>query len=132
MLDVVKKHQTNSLSLLCSLADSGKKCEWNLALLQKLNVSLMMKAMAGVRAAGGTGFLLKTLFKVARLEEKEAGQIFAMDRLVTAVATDTLTIYSSITDAEGFTVVSGRGRKSPSPPSKQRPQSRSPPCLQGE
>ncbi len=84
--------------------------ESNLALLQKSNVSLMMKAMAGVRAAGGTGFLLKTLFEVAGLEEKEAGRIFAMDWLVTSVPTDTLTIYSSITDDEGFRVVSRHGK----------------------
>jgi hypothetical protein len=36
----------------------------------------MMEAMAGVRAAGGMGFLLETLFEVARLEEKEARWIF--------------------------------------------------------
>ena len=89
----------------------------------------MMEATAGVRAAGGTGFLLKTLFEVARLEEKEARRIFAMDRLITSVAADAPTIYSSITDAEGFTVVSGHGRKPLSPPSKQQLQSRSPPRL---
>ena len=84
-----------------------------------MNASLMMKATAGVRAAGGTVFLLETLFEVARSEEKKARQIFEMDRLVTSVATDTPTIFSSITDANGFTVVSGHGRKSPPPPSKQ-------------
>ena len=96
---IVQKHQTNSLSLLRSSAGPGKNFESKLALLQKSNVSLMMKAMAGVLAAGGTGFLLETLFKVARSKEKEAQRIFAMDRLVT--------------------VVSRRGRKSLSPPRKQ-------------
>ena len=78
-----------------------------------------MEAMAGVRAAGGTAFLLETLFKVARLEEKEAWQIFAIDRLVTSVATDAQTRYSSITDAEGCRIVSRHSIKFLSPPSKQ-------------
>ena len=90
-----------------------------------------MEATAGVRAAGGTGFLLETLFKVARLEEKKARRIFSMDGSVATAETDTPTIFSSITDAEGFTVVSRRGGTSSSPP-KQRLQSRSPPHLRGE
>jgi hypothetical protein len=90
----------------------------------------MLEAMAGAWAAGGTGFLLETHFEVTRLEEKEARSIFAMDGLVTSVAIGAPTIYSSITDAEGFTVVSRRSGKSSSPP-KQRLQSRSPPRLGG-
>ena len=116
---VVQKYQTNSLSLLRSSVGPGKFFESNLALLQKSNISLIMEAMAGVRAAGGTAFLLETLFKVARLEEKEAWQIFAIDRLVTSVATDAQTRYSSITDAEGFRIVSRHSIKFLSPPSKQ-------------
>ena len=70
----------------------------------------MMEATAGIQAAGDTGFLLKTLFTVAHSEEKEARRIFAMDWLVTSVPTDTLTIYRSITDDEGFRVVSRHGK----------------------
>ena len=66
----------------------------------------MMEATAGVRAAGGTGFSLETLFKVACLEEKEARWIFSMDGLVATAKTDAPTIYSSIPDAEGFLLVS--------------------------
>ena len=91
----------------------------------------MMEATAGVRAAGGTGFSLETLFEVARSEEKEARRIFFMDGLVATAETDAPTIYSSITDAEGFTFVSRRGGKSSSPP-KLRLQIRSPPQLRGE
>ncbi len=76
MSAAVQKHQTNSLSLLCSSAGPGKNLETRLALLRKSNVSLMMEATAGVWAAGGTGFSLETLFKVAHLEEKEARRIF--------------------------------------------------------
>jgi hypothetical protein len=86
----------------------------------------MLAAMAGIRAAGGTVFSLETLFKGAQSEEKEAWRIFTMDGLVTSVATDALPLYSSITDAEGFTVVSRHGGESSSPP-KQRPQCRCPP-----
>ncbi len=68
MWAAVQKHQTNSLSLLCSSASPGKYFETRLALLRKSNVSHMMEATADVRVAGGTGFSLKTLFKVARLE----------------------------------------------------------------
>ncbi len=131
MSAAVQKHKTNSLSLLCSSAGPGKNFETRLALLRKLNVSLMMEATAGIRAAGGTGFLLETLFEVARLEEKEVRWIFSMDGLVATAETDTPTIFSSITDAEGFTVVSRCGGTSSSPP-KQRLQIRSPPHLRGE
>ncbi len=72
MSAAVQKHKTNSLSLLRSSSGPGKKFETRLALLRKLNVSLMMESTAGVRAAGGMGFLLETLFEVARSEEKEA------------------------------------------------------------
>ncbi len=76
----------------------------------------MMEATAGIRVAGGTGFLLETLFKVACSEEKEARRVFSMDGLVATAKTDNSTIFSSITDAEGFTVVSWRGGTSSSPP----------------
>ncbi len=91
----------------------------------------MMEATAGVWEAGGTGFLLETLFEVARSKEKEVQRIFSMDGSVATIETDTPTIFSSITDAEGFTVVSRRGGTSSSPP-EQRLQSRSPPHLRGE
>jgi hypothetical protein len=53
MLAALQKHQTDSLSLLRSSAGPGKNFETRLALLRKLNVSLMMEATAGIRAAGG-------------------------------------------------------------------------------
>ena len=82
-----------------------------------------------VQAAGGTRFSLETLFKVARSEEKEARQIYAMEGLVMSATMDAPTIYSSITNADGlFTAVSWRGGKSSSPP-KQQLQSRSHPRL---
>jgi hypothetical protein len=49
-----------------------------------------------------------------------------MDGLVASAATDSPTIYSSITDANGFTVVSQCGGKSSSPP-KQQLQNGAPP-----
>ena len=85
-----------------------------------------MTATNGVRVAGGTGFLLETLFEVARLEEKEARQINSMGGLVASAATDTPTIYRSITNADGFTAVCRCSGKSSSPP-KQQLQSRYPP-----
>ncbi len=54
-----------------------------------------------------------------------------MGGLVSTAETDAPKIYSSITDAEGFTFVSRHGLKSSSPP-KQQLQSRSPPQLHGE
>jgi hypothetical protein len=76
----------------------------------------MLTATTGVWAAGGTRFLLKMLFEVARSEEKEAQRIYTMDGLVASAATDTPVIYNSITDANGFTAISRRGGKSSSPP----------------
>ena len=80
--------------------------EKRLALLRKTNISLMLKAAACVRAAGGAAFLLETLFEIARSEEKEVQRIYAKDGLVASAATVAPTIYSSITDADGFTAVS--------------------------
>ncbi len=133
MSAAVQKHKTDSLSLLHSSSGPGKKFETRLALLRKSNISLMMEATAGVGAAGGMRFLLETLFEVARLEEKEERRIFSMDGLVATAKTDTPTIFSSITDAEGFTVVVvSRCSGTSSSPPKQRLQSRSPPHLRGE
>ena len=116
MSDAVKKHQTDSLSLLHSSADPGNMFEKRLALLRKTNISLLLEASACVRAAGGAAFLLETLFEIAKLEEKEAQRIYAMDGLVASAATDAPTIYSSITNANAFTAVSQHGSKSSSPP----------------
>ena len=96
-----KKHQTNSLVLLCSSTGPGANVELKLALLQKKNVFFMLMATNSVQAADGTGFLLETLFEVARLEDKEACRIYAMDGLFASAGTDAPTIYSSITDADG-------------------------------
>jgi hypothetical protein len=116
MASAVKKHQTESLSLLHSSAGPGKKFEKRLALLRKVNISHLVEASACVRAAGGTSFLLEMLFEIARSKEKEARRIYAMDGLVASTSTDAPTIYSSITDSDGFTAVCVRGGKSSSPP----------------
>ncbi len=65
---------------------------------------------------------------IARLEEKEARQLFAKEDFVMSTANDTATAMSSMTDPDGFTTVSHHGGASSSSPHKQRPQSRSPPC----
>ena len=68
--------------------------------------------------------MLEMFFEIARSEEKEARRIYTADGSITSEATNALTIYSSITDANGFTAVRVRGGKSSSPP-KQQLQSRS-------
>ncbi len=97
-----------------------------MALLRKANISNLVGASARVKAAGGAKFSLEMLFEIAHSEEKEARRIYTLDGLIASEATDALTIYSSITDANGFTAVRVRGGKSSSPP-KQQLQSRSPP-----
>ena len=126
MASAVKKHQTNSLSLLHSSAGPGKDFERRLALLRKGNISHLVGASARVKAAGGTTFSLEMLFEIARSEEKEARRMYTSAGSIDSEATNALTIHSSITDADGFTAVRARGGKSSSPP-KQRLQSRSPP-----
>jgi hypothetical protein len=126
MASAVKKHQTESLSLLHSSAGPGKDFEKRLALLRKVNISHLVEASACVRAAGGASFSLEMLFEITRSEEKEARRIYAMDGSVASETMDAPTIYSLITDADEFTAVCVRGGKSSSPP-KQRLQSRSPP-----
>jgi hypothetical protein len=127
MASAVKKHQTESLSLSYIPPQVQEQIfEKRLALLHKVNFSYLVEASACVRAAGGASFLLEMLFEIARSEENEARRIYAMDGSVASASTDAPTIYSTITDAEGFTAVSVGGGKSSSPP-KQRLQSRSPP-----
>jgi hypothetical protein len=62
MSDAIKKHQTDSLALLHSSAGPGKMFEPKLALLRKMNVSLMMEASVCVRAAGGAAFFAQDAF----------------------------------------------------------------------
>ncbi len=123
---VVKKHQADSLSLLPVTTGTGAILDPKMGLLRKHNISLMLLASIHVQKAGGTRFFLKTLYKIARLEKKEARWLFAKEDFVTSAATNTAITISSITDPDGFTTVSWRGVSSTSPP-KQRPQSRSPP-----
>jgi len=122
----VKRHQTDSLSLLHSSAGPGKDFERRLTLLRKGNISHLVGASARVKAAGGTTFSLENLFEIARSEEKEARRRYASAGSTNSEATNALTIHSSITDTDGFTTVRARSGKSSSPP-KQRLQSRSPP-----
>jgi hypothetical protein len=122
----VKRHQTDSLSLLHSSAGPGKDFERRLTLLRKGNISHLVGASARVKAAGRTTFSLENLFEIARSEEKEARRRYASAGSTNSEATNALTIHSSITDTDGFTTVRARSGKSSSPP-KQRLQSRSPP-----
>jgi hypothetical protein len=122
----VKKHQANSLSLLCVTTGTGAILDSKMGLLRKHNVSLMLSATIHVLKAGGTCFLLETLYKIARLEEKEAHCLFTKEDSVMSAATETAIAMSSITDPDGFTAVSWHGISSTSPPN-QWPQSRSPP-----
>jgi hypothetical protein len=122
----VKKHQANSLFLLRVITGTGSILDSKMGLLRKHNVSLMLLASIHIQKAGETPLLLKTLYEIPRLEEKEARCLFAKEDSVTSAATETATTISSITDPDGFTTVSWSGVSSTSPP-KQRPQSRSPP-----
>jgi hypothetical protein len=101
-MTAVKKHQADSLSLLCVTTGIGIILDSKMRLLRKHNVSLMLSATIHVQKAGGTCFLLKTLYKIARLEEKEARCLFAKEDSVTSAATKTATAMSSITDPDGF------------------------------
>jgi hypothetical protein len=93
------------------------------------NIALMTAATIQVQQAGGTCFSLERLYKIARLEEKEARRAFnkaalAPESLAT-VSKDSAMVMSSITDSDGYTTMSHRGGSSTSPP-KIRPQRRSP------
>jgi hypothetical protein len=122
----VENHQANSLSLLHVTTGTGAILDSKMGLLRNHNISLMLLVSIHIQKAGGTRLLLKTLYKIARLEKKEARCLFAKEDSVTSAAMETAMAMSSITDPDGFTTVSWRGVSSTSPP-KQRPQSRSPP-----
>jgi hypothetical protein len=123
----VKKHQANSLSLLCVTTGTGAIMDSKMGLLRKHIVSLMLSATICMQKAGGTCFSLKALYKIARSKEKEARQLFAKEDSVISAANDTATAMSSITDPNGFTTGSCHGGASFSSPPKQQPQSCSPP-----
>jgi hypothetical protein len=128
LMTAFKKHQTNSLSLLCVTTGTGAAItDSKMGQLRKHNVSLMLSATVRMQKAEGTHFSLKTLYKIAHSEEKEARRLFAKEDFVTSAANDTATAMSSVTDPDGFTTVSCCGGASSSSPPKQRPQSRSPP-----
>jgi hypothetical protein len=88
----------------------------------------MMTAATGVQAAAVQVFCSRHFLKSPNQKEKESRNIYTMDGSVASAAPDGPTIYSSITDANGFTAVSRHGSKSSSPP-KQQLQSRSPPLF---
>ncbi len=67
----------------------------------------MLLASIHVQKAGGTCFLLKTLYKIARLEEMEACRLFAKEDSVMFAATETARVMSFITDLDGFTTMVG-------------------------
>ncbi len=79
-----------------------------------------------MQQAGGTRFSLKTLYKIARSEEKEArlytDKVLALNSTSTD-AKETATIMSSIMDSDGYTTVTRRGRSPTSSPPKPRLQS---------
>ena len=88
----------------------------------------MTSATIQVQQAGGMHFSLKRLYKIVRLEEKEARRVFNKALAPGSLATipnDTATIMSSVTDSDGYNTVSHRGKSITSSP-ELRPQSRSP------
>jgi hypothetical protein len=119
LMTAVKKHQANSLSLLRVTTSTGTIMDSKMGLLRKHDISLMLSATIRVQKAGGTCFLLETLYEIARLEEKEARQLFAKEHSVMSAANDTAMAMSSDTDLHGFTTVSRRGGASSSSPPKQ-------------
>jgi hypothetical protein len=121
---VIKKHQDNVLSLLCSSTTTAAILDSKIGWLRADNVALMASTTTCVQA-GGSCFSLERLYEIAHAKEKKARQLFAKEPLMTA-ATDTAMAMSSITDTDKFATVSSWGVGSSSPPPKQRPQSCSP------
>jgi hypothetical protein len=89
------------------------------------NIALMTAAMTRLQHAGGTRFFLKMLYDLARSEEKEARHLvdkeFAHNSAL-ANAKDAAMTMSSITDSDGYTTVSCRGRSPTTSPPRPRPQ----------
>jgi hypothetical protein len=85
------------------------------------NVALMTSETIKVQQAGGTRFSLKTLYEIARLEEKEArlytDKVLAHSSTSTK-AKETATTMSSIMDLDGYTTVTRCGRSPTSSPPK--------------
>jgi hypothetical protein len=121
----VRKYQDDFQSLLKSAAP-GLVPDSKIKRVRADNVTLTTSATINVQQAGGTRFSLKTLYKIARLEEKEArlytNKVLAHDSTSTN-AKETARMMSSITDSDGYTTVTHHGRSPTSSPPKPRLQS---------
>ncbi len=121
----VKKHQDNFQSLLKSAAPGILLSVSKIKQLRADNIALMTAATTRVQHAGGTRFSLKTLYDHARSEEKEARRLvdkeFAHNSTL-ANAKDAATMMSSITDSDGYTTISRRGRSPTTSPPRPHPQ----------
>jgi hypothetical protein len=121
----VRKYQDDFRSLLKSAAP-GLVPDSKIKRVRADNVALMTSATIKVQQAGGTRFSLKTLYKIARLEEKEA-RLYT-DKVLAHNSTSTnakemATMMSSITDSDGYTTVTRCGRSPISSPPKPQLQS---------
>ena len=116
----VRKYHGDFQSLLKSAAP-GLVPDSKIKRVRADNVALMTSATIKVQQAGGTRFSLKTLYKIAPLEEKEArlytDKVLAHNSTST-VAKEMAKMMSSITDSDGYTTVTRRGRSPTSSPPK--------------
>jgi hypothetical protein len=114
----VKKHQSNVLSLLMSVAPGVFISDSKIKQL-RADVALLTAATIQVQQARGMRFSLERLYKIARSEEKEARRIFKKAPAPGSLATtpkDTTMVMSPVTDSDGYTTVSHRGGSSTSSP----------------
>jgi hypothetical protein len=130
LMMAVKKHQSNILSLLMSVALGVSIFDSKIKQLRADNIALMTSATIQVQQARGVCFSLGRLYKIVCLEEKEARRVFNKAPAPGSLATipnDTTMVMSSVTDSDGYTTMSNHGGSITFSP-KLCPQSRSPLC----
>jgi hypothetical protein len=129
----VKRHQSDILSLLWSVALRSTISASKIQCLRADNIAWMTSATICVQQARGMCFSLEPLCKIARSEEKE---VRLLSNKETAHATlpiaapNTTMMMSSTKDSNGYTTVGHHGGIITSFP-KLRSLSPSPPCTNG-
>jgi hypothetical protein len=103
----ISKHRADFQAMLTSSTVNRTPARENR--LRTDNVALMTLATIRIQQAGGMHITLERLYKIARQEERAARQLHRKALATTLVKlSESKTTMSSITDAEGFSVVNCR------------------------
>jgi hypothetical protein len=108
LTSTIKRHQSNILSLLWSVAPGATVSASKIQRLRANNVAWMRSATNCVQQAGGTCFSLERLYKIGRSEEEETRLLFNKETAhttLTIAGPSTATMISSNKNSNRYTTV---------------------------